>query len=64
MAGAAALDEQLALLYAISCDYAAELEAGGWELGLTCALAEPLPEDLLPPSGDMAEEEQIGRAHV
>ena len=49
---AATLDEQLVRLYDISTTYASELEAGAWEMGLTCAPAQPLPEDLLP-AGEM-----------
>lgn len=45
---AATLDEQLAALFDISVEYATELEAGGWDVSLTCEPAQPLPEDLLP----------------
>ena len=53
VANAATIDEQLALLYDISTSHVTELETGGWEPGLTCRLAEPLSDDLLPPSEEM-----------
>lgn len=53
---AATIDEQLGTLLDISMDHAAELEAGAWNLSLTCDPAQALPEDLLP-AGEMEEAE-------
>lgn len=48
--GASTLDEQLSALYDLSVTYADELEAGGWDIGLSVPLAQELPEAFYPPA--------------